>query len=161
MSTVLLHWRSRGRLTNQPAREFNGFGPATWIPLSLCLSLLPRGMLLWCFMMRLVVQSCPTLCDPMDCGPPGSSVHEDSPGKNTGVGCHVLLQGVFPTQGLNPGLPHCTWFLYHLSHQGSQWILDWVAYPFSRGRPRNQTGISCIAGGFFISWSTRKAHGAL
>ena len=55
----------------------------------------------------------------MDCSPPGSSVHEDSPGKNTGVGCHVVLQGVFPTQGLNPGLPHCRQILYQLSYQGS------------------------------------------
>ena len=45
--------------------------------------------------------------DPMDRSPPGSSVHGDSPGKNTGVDCHALLQGIFPTQGLNPGLPHC------------------------------------------------------
>ena len=44
------------------------------------------------------------LCDPMDCNPPGSSVHGDSSGKNTGVGCHDLLQGIFLTQGLNPGL---------------------------------------------------------
>ena len=43
----------------------------------------------------------------------------DSPGKNTGVGCHVLLQGIFPTQGLNLGLLHCGQILYHLSHQGS------------------------------------------
>ena len=41
------------------------------------------------------------------CSQPGSSVHGDSPGKNTGVGCHALLQGIFPTQGSNPGLPHC------------------------------------------------------
>ena len=46
------------------------------------------------------LQSCPTLCDLMDCSPPRSSVHGDSPGKNTGVGCHSLLQGIFPTQGL-------------------------------------------------------------
>ena len=52
----------------------------------------------------LVAKSCPTLCDPMDCSPPGSSVHGDSPGKNAGVGCHSLLQGIFPTQGLNPSL---------------------------------------------------------
>ena len=45
-----------------------------------------------------VAQSCPSLCDPMDCSPPGSSVHGDSPGKNTGVYCHALLQGIFPTQ---------------------------------------------------------------
>ena len=43
----------------------------------------------------------------------------DSPGKNTGVGCHFLLQGIFPTQRSNPGLPHCRWTPYHLSHQGS------------------------------------------
>ena len=46
-----------------------------------------------------------TLCDPLDCSPPGSSVHGDSAGKNTGVGCHFLLQGIFLTQGLNPGSP--------------------------------------------------------
>ena len=67
----------------------------------------------------LVVQSCPTTCDPMDCSPPGSSVHRDSLGQNTGMGCHALLQGISPTQGSNPDLPHCRQFLYCLSHQGS------------------------------------------
>ena len=43
----------------------------------------------------------------------------DSPGKNTGVGCHALLQGIFPTQGSNPGIPHCGRILYYLNHQGS------------------------------------------
>ena len=62
------------------------------------------------YMLCLVAQSCPTLCNPMDCSPPGSSVHGDSPGRNTGVGCHALLQGIFPTQGWNPGLLHCRWF---------------------------------------------------
>ena len=62
----------------------------------------------------LVVQSCPTLCNPIDCSLPGSSVHGNSPGKNTGVGCHALLQGIFPTQGSSPGLLHCRWTLYHL-----------------------------------------------
>ena len=70
----------------------------------------------------LVAQSCLTLCDPMDCSPPGSSVHEDSPGKNTGVGCHALLRGIFPNQGSNPGLPHCRQILYHLSHQGQPYF---------------------------------------
>ena len=55
-----------------------------------------------------------------------------SPGKNTGTGCHTLLQGIFPIQGLNPGLPHCRWILHCLRHQGSSRILEWVAYPFSR-----------------------------
>ena len=66
-----------------------------------------------------VTQSCLTLCDPMNCSPPGSSVHGDSPGKNTRVGCHFFLQGIFPTQGWNPGLPHRRQILYHLSHQGN------------------------------------------
>ena len=57
----------------------------------------------------------------MDCSLPGSCVHGDFPGKNTGVGCHALLQGIFPTQGSNPGLLHCRRILYHLSHQGSPW----------------------------------------
>ena len=55
----------------------------------------------------------------MDYSPPVSSVHGDSPGKNNEVSCHTLLQGIFLTQGSNPGLPHCRWILYHLSHQGS------------------------------------------
>ena len=82
----------------------------------------------------------------------------NSPGKNTGVGCHALLQGIFPTQGSNPGLSHYEQILYHLSHQGSPLILQWVAIPFSRGssQPRNQTGVSWIAGRFFTSWATRE-----
>ena len=55
----------------------------------------------------------------MDCSPPGSSVHGDSPGKNTGVGCHALFQWIFPTQESNWGLLHCRWILYQLSYQGS------------------------------------------
>ena len=87
----------------------------------------------------LVAQSCPTLCNSMDCSLLGSSVHGDSSGKNTREGCHTLLQEIFSTQGLNPGLPHWRQILYHLSYQGSPRILQWVAYPFSRGssRPRN------------------------
>ena len=81
----------------------------------------------------LVTQSHLTLWNPMGYSPPDSSVHGDSPGKNTGVSCNVLLQGIFPTQGSNPGLLHCRWILYQLSHQGSPGILEWVAYPFSRG----------------------------
>ena len=64
-------------------------------------------------------QSCPAPCNLIDCNLPGSSVHGDSPGKNTRVGCQALLQATFPTQGSNPGLPHCKQILYHLSHQGS------------------------------------------
>ena len=63
-----------------------------------------------------------TLCDPRDCSPPGSSVHGDSQGRNTGVGCHSLLQGIFPTQGSNPGLLHCRWILYWLKQNGSPFL---------------------------------------
>ena len=51
-----------------------------------------------------VTQSRPTLCGPMNYSPPGSSFHEDSPGQNTRMGFHALLQGIFPTQGSNPGI---------------------------------------------------------
>ena len=71
-------------------------------------------------MLCLVGQSCLTLCDPMDGSPPGTSVHGDSPGQNTGVGCSALLQGIFSTQGSNPSLQHCRQIPYQLSHQGSQ-----------------------------------------
>ena len=85
--------------------------------------------------------------------PPGSSVLGDSPGKNTGVGCHALLQGDLP----NPGLLYCRQILYHLSQLGHPRILEWAAYPFSRGPSwsRNPTGVSCIAGCFFTSRATQ------
>ena len=88
----------------------------------------------------LVTQSCPALCDTMY--PVRLLCPWASPGKKTGVGCHALLQGIFSTQGLNPGLPHCRQILCRLSHQGSPRILEWVACPFSRGssRSKNQTG---------------------
>ena len=67
-----------------------------------------------------VAQSCPTLCDPL-------YSPWNSPGWNTGVGSFSLLQGIFPTQGSNPGLLRCRRILYQLSHQGSPRILEWVA----------------------------------
>ena len=119
-------------------------------------------------------QLCPTLCDPMDCSLSGSSVHGDSPGKNTGVGCHVLLEGIFPTQGRNPGLLHCRWIFYHLSHQGSpvsesHSIVSASLRPHGLYSPWNSPGqntevgrlsllqeifptqVSCIAGRFFTA----------
>ena len=100
-----------------------------------------------------VVQSCPTLYDTIPYSP------WNSPGQNTGVDSLSVLQGIIPTQGWNPGLPHCRWILYQLNHKGSPRILEWVAYPFSRGssQPRNWTGVSCIAGGFFTNWAIREA----
>ena len=84
----------------------------------------------------------------------------NSPGQNTGVGSLSLLQGIFPTQGSNPGLPHCRQVLYQLSHKRSPRILMWVAYPLSSGSfpPRNWTRVSCNACGFFINWAIREAH---
>ena len=70
-----------------------------------------------------VAQLCPALCNPVDCSP------WNSPGQNTGMGSLSLLQGISPTQGLNPALPHSTRILYHLGHKGSPRILEWVAYP--------------------------------
>ena len=63
-----------------------------------------------------VPKSCPTLCIPMDCSLPGSSVHGIFPGKDTGVGCHAILWGIFPTQRLNHvfcGFCVGRWILYH------------------------------------------------
>ena len=86
-----------------------------------------------------VAQSCLTLCDPMDCSP------WNSPGQNAGVGSLSLLQGIFPTQGLNPGLPHCRPILYQLSHKGRPRILEWVAYPFSSESPNPGTKLESPA----------------
>ena len=84
----------------------------------------------------------------------------NSPGHNTGGGSLSFLQGIFPTQESNPGLPHCRKILYQLSHKGSPRILEWVACPFSSGssQPRNETGVSCITGGFFTIWAITEAH---
>ena len=68
--------------------------------------------------------------DPIDCSPPGSSVHGDSPGKNTGVGCYALFQKIFPTQGSNPGLPHCRRIPSCLSHQGRKPLRDYCVGKF-------------------------------
>ena len=101
--------------------------------------------------MHQVTQSCLTLCDH------GLYSPWNSPGQNTGVSSLFCLQGILPTQGSNPGLPHCRQILYQLSHQGSPTIPEWVAYPFSSRSPwpRNWTGVSCIAGGFFINWAIK------
>ena len=101
-----------------------------------------------------VAQSCPTLRDPMD-----FIVHGILQARNTGLGSLSLLQGIFPSQRLNPGLLHCRQILYQLSHKGSPRIPEWVAYPFSSGssQPRNRTRVLCIAGGFFTNWVIREA----
>ena len=129
-------------------------------------------------------------CYLMNCNPPGFSVHGifqaripeseseslsvmsdslqphelyspwNSAGQNTGVGSLSLLQGIFPTQGSNPGLPHCRWILYQLSHKGSPRTLEWLSYPFSSrsSPPRSQARVSCIAGGFFTKWALARQN---
>ena len=76
-----------------------------------------------------VAQSRPSLCDPLDTR---LICPWDFLGKSTGVGCHSLLQEIFPIQGLNPGLPHCRQMLYRLSHQGSPTIV-WHQVNSSKG----------------------------
>ena len=81
--------------------------------------------------LRFITQSYPTLCDPMDRSRPGASLHGDSPGENTGVGCHALLQGIFLTQELNWGLLPCRRILYQLSYLSvaPRWCLTIFSFP--------------------------------
>ena len=72
----------------------------------------------------LVAQSCLTLYDTTDCSPPGYSIYGDSPGRNTGVGCCVFLQVIFPTHGSNPGFPHYRWIF----------TIRWTRKPFEPWR---------------------------
>ena len=96
-------------------------------------------------------QSCPTLCDPMD-----YPVH----GINTGVVSHSLLQGIFPTQGLNLGLPHCRQILYQLSHQGSQKNTGVACHAFLQGIFSTQGSNPGLqhSGRSLTDWATREAQ---
>ena len=90
----------------------------------------------------------------------------DFPVRNTGVGCHFLLQEIFPTQGLNPGLPHCRQMLYHLSHQGScRCNLAHFPLIFSASSPvlapvnffpRSNLGCKIVTSSLFLSVSRDK-----
>ena len=86
--------------------------------------------------------------------PQGLYSSQNSPGQNTAVGDLSLLQGIFPTQELNPGLLQCKQILCQRSHKGSPRTLEWVAYAFSRD------SASYVAGGFFTHWVIRATvHG--
>ena len=102
-----------------------------------------------------VTQSCSTLCDPME-----YTAHGILQARTLEWVAFPFSRGSSPNQGSNPGLLQCRWILYQLSHKRSPKILEWVAYPFSSGFswPRNWTGVSCIAGRFFISRAIREAH---
>jgi len=103
----------------------------------------------------------------MDCSLPGSSVHGYSPGQNTRVGSHALLQGIFPTQGSNLGLPHYRQITYHLSHQVSSKMTkvgldDLCCYFNSANIPGVPTGaehcsrlLGCIVNEQQCFWSLR------
>ena len=87
--------------------------------------------------MCLVAYSCLTLCDPMDCSPPGSSVQVDSPSKNTGVGCHFFLQEIFPIQGSNP----CTLYWQVDSQILYRWATreaPWCSYSWRKKKEKRQ-----------------------
>ena len=85
------------------------------------------------------------LCNPMD-----YTVHGILQARI--LGSHFLLQGIFPTQEMNPGLPHCRQIHNSLKSPGSPRIMEGVAYPFSgSSQLRNRTGISCTVGGFFTN----------
>ena len=107
----------------------------------------------------LVTQSCLTLATLWTIVCQASLVHGDSPGKNSGVGCHAFLQRIFLTQGKKPRSPTLQADNLPLSHQGSPRILEWIAYTFSResSQLRTWTRIFCIAGRFF----TNRAKGKL
>ena len=92
--------RGSGRICSLPLLAFRGYlHPLSWnpVPLTCFHSHIPFSASDTPVLNK-VTQSCPTLCDPMGCSPPGSSVHGDSPGKITRGGCHALLQGIFLTQ---------------------------------------------------------------
>ena len=107
-------------------------------------------------------QSCPTLFDPMFCSPPSSSVLEflwNFPGKNTGVGCHFLLQGIFLTQGSNPSLLCLLHWqsdslpLHHLRTQVKRWME--VGGGRGEGNDWNKDALKCsVASLLFFSGET-------
>ena len=147
LSQFFMSQRSTGQnLVTKSQKEQSSFVTSPWAwqppcsPLNMFLKLLQP-----CFLHLLnkkmkvkVTQLCPTPCDPMD-----YTVHVILQARILQWVAFPFSRGIFPTQGLNPGLLHCRRILYQLSHQGSPRIVEWVAYPFSRGssRPRDRSGV--------------------
>ena len=104
--------------------------------------------------------SCVQLCGPMDCSLLYLSVRGILQARIRGWVVVPFSKGIFSTQGSNSDLLHGRRLLYHLNHQRSPRMLEWVANPFFSGssRPRNLTRVSCIASGFLTGWATREAH---
>ena len=113
-----------------------------------------------CAVLCLVIQLCVTLCNPKDCSPPGTSVCEDSPGKNT-EWVAMPSSSESSQSRIEPRSPTLQADSLPSEPSGKPKNTEWVAYPFSRGssQPRNQSRVSCIADGFFTSWATREAQG--
>ena len=95
------------------------------------------------------LQSCPALCNHMDCSLSGLLYPWDFPGKSTGVGCHFLLQRIFSTQGSNPGLPHCRKMFYHLSHQS---VFIFASFPFYASKNLLTVSFSLYFCGTTLPW---------
>ena len=110
--------------------------------------------LIWKWKWKWKLLSCVWLLQPHGLHSPWNS-----PGQNMRVGSYSLLQGIFPSQGLNSGFLHSSQIPYQLSHQASTQIPEWVVYPFSSRsfQPRNWTRVSSTAGRFFTSWVIREA----
>ena len=107
----------------------------------------------------LVAQSCSTLCNPMDCNPPGSSVHGDFPGKNTGVACHTLLQMNLPNSKIKLRSPALQMDSLPSEPPGKAKNIGVGSLSLLQGifPTQESTRISCVAGGFFTSWALREA----
>ena len=104
----------------------------------LCFLSLSSFQQMCCAVLCSVLQSFLTLCDPMDSSLPGSSVHGNSPGNNTGVGCYFLLQGIFPTQWSNPRLLHLLYWQVN-SFYCATWEASghmWMKLPVFYFKPR-------------------------
>ena len=118
-----------------------------------------------CAVLCLVIQLCVTLCNLKDCSLPGTSVFEDSPGKNTEWVAMPSSSESSQPRSLQPRIEPRSSTLQAASlpsePSGKPKNTGWVAYPFSRGssQPKNQTRVSCIADRFFTSWATREAQG--
>ena len=96
------------------------------------------------FQFSSVAHLCPAICNPMDCSPPGSSHNGDSPGKDNGICCHALFQGIFPTQGSNPGLQHCMQIFFFLPSEPP-------------GKPKNSIDWLGDLGNICWMWTSAKA----
>ena len=109
-------------------------------------------------MLCLVTQWCLTLCNPVDCSQPGSSIHGDSPGKNTGVVSMPSSRGSSQPRDQTQVSRIADGFCTNWDTRDAQEHWSWVAYHFSRGSSQPRYPTKCSAGGFFTSWATREAQ---